>query len=166
MPVRSGYREFSSYLARDARLPDLDRERAFQAAVERMKISTRQYAKRQVSWIRNKFLPAAAEANRRSRQGPDGGSPGDIVPTFLLDATGTWDRTRDLTLAADLTLTRQSSVTAGQPRCRSRPVESCKARGLFVIFPTRGCTKYSLQIFSSSGRYPIRSRYQTRPVNC
>lgn len=82
----TGYREFSSYLARDTALPAQERERCFQAAVERMKISTRQYAKRQVSWIRNKFLPAAGEANRRSREGSD--SPEDVVPTFLLDASG------------------------------------------------------------------------------
>jgi tRNA dimethylallyltransferase len=82
----SGYREFSSYLTLDANLPTLDRDRSFQAAIERMKISTRQYAKRQVSWIRNKWLPAVVEANRRSREDPD--VPGDVVPTFLLDASG------------------------------------------------------------------------------
>lgn len=51
-----------------------------------MKTSTRQYAKRQVSWLRNKLLPAARKANKISREDPDG--PGDVVPTFLLDASG------------------------------------------------------------------------------
>lgn len=80
-----GYREFSSYLSRDLALSPAEREKAFQAAVERMKTSTRQYAKRQVSWIRNKLLPAAREANKLSQEDSDG--PGDVVPTFLLDAS-------------------------------------------------------------------------------
>lgn len=44
-------------------------------AVEAMKISTRQYAKRQVSWIRNKLLPEAQTANRNEK----------FVSTYLLD---------------------------------------------------------------------------------
>ncbi|KAJ3474244.1 hypothetical protein NLI96_g12571 [Meripilus lineatus] len=72
-----GYREFHEYL--DAKPSDKE----FQDAVERMKISTRQYAKRQVSWLRNKLLPATQVANTNSKA--VGGS--DVVPTFLLDAS-------------------------------------------------------------------------------
>src|ERR1700722_10719137 len=46
-----------------------------------MKLSTRRYAKRQISWIRNKLLPAINAANSLSNGGP-------LVPMFLLDATG------------------------------------------------------------------------------
>ncbi|KAL0947252.1 hypothetical protein HGRIS_013373 [Hohenbuehelia grisea] len=47
-----GYKEFHDYLT--ATDPPA---RLFEEAVERMKLSTRQYAKRQISWIRNKLLP-------------------------------------------------------------------------------------------------------------
>ncbi|KAF8636745.1 hypothetical protein AX17_003548 [Amanita inopinata Kibby_2008] len=67
-----GYREFHEYLTSQAS------NTAFQNAVDRMKTSTRQYAKRQVSWIKNKLLPAVKLANRQMP---------NSVPTFLLDAT-------------------------------------------------------------------------------
>jgi len=67
-----GYKEFHDYLS--AENPP---QRAFNAAVEHMKVSTRQYAKRQVSWIRNKLLPAVYVANAEQV----------VVPTYLLDAT-------------------------------------------------------------------------------
>ena len=57
-------------------------ESAFREAVDRMKLSTRKYAKRQVSWLRNKLLPAAYAANREQ---PD---EQPVVPAYLLDATG------------------------------------------------------------------------------
>ncbi|KAK2467099.1 hypothetical protein APHAL10511_001357 [Amanita phalloides] len=68
-----GFREFNDYIA--FKEPCLA---AFQAAVERMKISTRQYAKRQISWIRNKLLPAIKAANLQTP---------NCVPIYLLDAT-------------------------------------------------------------------------------
>jgi tRNA dimethylallyltransferase len=43
-----------------------------------MKISTRQYAKKQISWIRNKLMPAVKEANAQA----------DTVSLYLLDAAG------------------------------------------------------------------------------
>ena len=43
-----------------------------------MKISTRQYAKRQISWIRNKLIPAVDAANVKEKS----------VPLYLMDATG------------------------------------------------------------------------------
>ncbi|KAF8919505.1 tRNA isopentenyltransferase [Mucidula mucida] len=65
-----GYREFYNHLT----LPQSS-ETVLSSAVEAMKISTRQYAKRQVSWIRNKLLPEAQTANRN----------GKFVSTYLLD---------------------------------------------------------------------------------
>jgi len=47
-----------------------------------MKNGTRQYAKRQIRWLRNKLLPAVYNANS-SR---DDAVP--VVPLYLLDATG------------------------------------------------------------------------------
>lgn len=68
-----GYREFNEYLTAES-----PTDAALTNAVERMKISTRQYAKRQISWIRNKLLPAIKRANSRTP---------NSVPIYLLDAT-------------------------------------------------------------------------------
>ncbi|PPQ63174.1 hypothetical protein CVT24_005719 [Panaeolus cyanescens] len=70
-----GYREFCAYL-------DAPSDSTFREAEERMKISTRQYAKRQVSWLRNKLIPAIDAANATEIQ----------TPLYILDATGNkWD---------------------------------------------------------------------------
>lgn len=68
-----GYKEFHHYLSS----PEPS-DKAFQDAVDHMKLSTRQYAKRQISWIRNKLLPAVNTANVKE----------SVSPTYLLDATG------------------------------------------------------------------------------
>ena len=74
----TGYREFDQYLAS----PDsTESQSLFQTAVEAMKQATRRYAKRQVSWIRNKLLPVVNAVNGIR------GAQGD-TPLFLLDATG------------------------------------------------------------------------------
>ncbi|KAF8964069.1 tRNA isopentenyltransferase [Flammula alnicola] len=65
-----GYKEFCAYL-------DAPSEASFKDAAERMKISTRQYAKRQISWIRNKLMPAVDAVNVHE----------NIVSLYLLDAT-------------------------------------------------------------------------------
>ncbi|KAF8892663.1 IPP transferase-domain-containing protein [Infundibulicybe gibba] len=72
-----GFKEFNEYLSSPA--PSVE---AFNTAIENMKISTRQYAKRQLSWIRNKFLPAAYAANTNETN----------VPVYLLDATDLDDK--------------------------------------------------------------------------
>lgn len=48
-----------------------------------MKLSTRQYARKQVKWIRNRLIPAINAANQLGPKA--GGYPSNI---FLLDATG------------------------------------------------------------------------------
>jgi tRNA dimethylallyltransferase len=52
-------------------------EKEFNDAVALMKLSTRQYAKRQILWMRNKLLPAAISANAKE----------PLVSVYLLDAT-------------------------------------------------------------------------------
>ncbi|KAF9257804.1 tRNA isopentenyltransferase [Marasmius fiardii PR-910] len=74
-----GYRELHCYLT----LPnpsDLD----FQNALNKMKISTRQYAKTQISWLRNKLLPALYNSNMDCDE--------DKSHTYLLDATELGDK--------------------------------------------------------------------------
>ncbi|KAJ7074395.1 tRNA isopentenyltransferase [Mycena amicta] len=70
-----GYREFHGYLSAESQTDKLFRE-----AVENMKISTWQYAKRQISWIRNKLLPAVHAAK---------------VPTYLLECDSWVTHVRD-----------------------------------------------------------------------
>ncbi|KAH9980126.1 tRNA isopentenyltransferase [Lactifluus volemus] len=69
-----GFREFHQYLADPS-----PSEKKYLVAVENLKIANRQYAKRQVSWIRNKFLPAAHAA--KTTEGTK------CVKLYLLDAT-------------------------------------------------------------------------------
>ena len=77
-----GYREFSTFLNKREAAEAADEEKLLREAVDRMKLSTRKYAKRQVSWIRNKLLPAAYAANRAQTDGEE------VISTYLLDATG------------------------------------------------------------------------------
>ncbi|KAL9714932.1 tRNA dimethylallyltransferase, mitochondrial [Leucoagaricus gongylophorus] len=67
-----GYKEFHNYLSN----PEPSQSE-FAQAVDRMKLSTRQYAKRQISWIRNKLIPVAESANKEDM----------TAPFYLLDAT-------------------------------------------------------------------------------
>ncbi|ORY79368.1 IPP transferase-domain-containing protein [Leucosporidium creatinivorum] len=75
-----GYKEFEPYLAsRSGASDDNEHDAAsdplFKAGLERMKISTRQYAKRQVKWIQQKLLPAVRKLEEKD------------VTVVLLDAT-------------------------------------------------------------------------------
>ncbi|EDR11356.1 uncharacterized protein LACBIDRAFT_232761 [Laccaria bicolor S238N-H82] len=67
----SGYKEFNAYLTSPTDL-------LFKEAVDLMKLSTRQYAKKQISWMRNKLHPAVLQANAEEL----------TTPLYLLDATG------------------------------------------------------------------------------
>ncbi|KAJ7490036.1 IPP transferase-domain-containing protein [Mycena galericulata] len=71
-----GYKEFNGYLSAHSQT-----EKAYKEAVENMKISTRQYSRRQISWIRNKLLPVTHSTNAQEM----------TVPTYLLDATNIGD---------------------------------------------------------------------------
>lgn len=57
--IRAGYKEFASL-----QLPQTDptRDPAFPSMLARMKLSTHQYAKSQLKWIRKQLLPAVREA--------------------------------------------------------------------------------------------------------
>lgn len=62
----------------------------FDEALERMKIGTRQYARRQVKWIRNKLLPAIKEQEEAAMASE---RPCEMY-LYALDATGKLCRTR------------------------------------------------------------------------
>ncbi|OJA07605.1 hypothetical protein AZE42_06274 [Rhizopogon vesiculosus] len=76
-----GYKEFHDYLA-----SPVPSDKLFASAVEQMKNGTRQYAKRQIRWLRNKLLPAAYNTD----SGEDHAAA--LVPVYLLDATELGDR--------------------------------------------------------------------------
>ncbi|KAF9452810.1 tRNA isopentenyltransferase [Macrolepiota fuliginosa MF-IS2] len=67
-----GYKEFHDFLSGTE-----TSQGDFSRAVDRMKLSTRQYAKRQISWIRNKLIPIVNSVNQQRTQ----------TPLYLLDAT-------------------------------------------------------------------------------
>ncbi len=92
-----GYKEFDPYLthlerraadgvAKDA-LEDEQARKLFKQGVERMQISTRQYAKKQVGWIRNKLAP---EVRRIKEAEGKSGLPSSI-DVYLLDVTDDFD---------------------------------------------------------------------------
>lgn len=80
-PVSTGYKEFEPFLSQRATRPlDADPSAApdplFLEGLERMKLSTRQYAKKQVKWVKQNLVPAASAS-----------LDGDVF-VYLLDATG------------------------------------------------------------------------------
>jgi tRNA dimethylallyltransferase len=77
-----GFRDFEPYLRSHRASANADS--LFDQGVETMKLATRKYAKRQVSWLKNKLMPAVHAANAAERL-ITGES---IIPTYLLDATG------------------------------------------------------------------------------
>ncbi|GAA5841632.1 hypothetical protein JCM3766R1_006795 [Sporobolomyces carnicolor] len=78
-----GYKEFEPYLAARHRDPsrtlenDAELKELFERGVESMKTATRQYAKRQVKWIKSKLLPAVHQL----------GDAAPEVTVALLDAS-------------------------------------------------------------------------------
>ena len=67
--MRAGYKEFSSYFTEcdSGKLQDLaEQERLFELGFEQMKLRTRQYARRQVKWIRTQLLPAMYKSSEAS----------------------------------------------------------------------------------------------------
>lgn len=103
-----GYKEFHDYLSSPTHS-----EAEFQQALNSMKSATRQYAKRQIMWIRNKLLPAVNTANMASRAD----DRSDIIPAYLLDATElgpSWDaNVRDT--AAEITEDFLAEATLPDP---------------------------------------------------
>ncbi|KAJ2916049.1 hypothetical protein MD484_g4398, partial [Candolleomyces efflorescens] len=98
-----GYKEFHNFLDN----PTSDN--VFQESVERMKISTRQYAKKQISWIRNKLMPAVREANAQA----------DTVSLYLLDAAEVDKRWEDRVQKPAIDVTEKLLLGESLPDPRS-----------------------------------------------
>ena len=97
----------------------------YQAAVQDLKTANHQYSKRQVSWIRNKLLPAIRASN--SSEGTEG------VDMYLLDATGPYIR---LELGPSITESvrtcRASTMDIGSQR-RGKPFDGRSVSRLVFI---------------------------------
>jgi tRNA dimethylallyltransferase len=104
-----GYREFDAYLSSPA--PPEQDHAAFDAAADAMKLSTRQYAKRQVSWMRNKLLPAVGASNKAAGDAQQG------VCAYVLDATGRHLCNRGRPRIDDDRIVRQNSENTGRRTC-------------------------------------------------
>ncbi|KIO13156.1 hypothetical protein M404DRAFT_122728 [Pisolithus tinctorius Marx 270] len=74
-----GYKEFYDYISD----PNASRE-DLTDAVEKTKHATRKYAKRQISWLRNKLLPALHSVAAECR------SKSSMATLYLLDTSGKW----------------------------------------------------------------------------
>ena len=104
--VSIGYKEFSAYTAALAsgEANEKDLQTLKDEAVERTKIATRQYAKRQTRWIRIKLLQALQAAHATSS-------------LYLLDGTSVADfESRVLTPAADVTRAFMSGEPMPEPK--------------------------------------------------
>ncbi|KAJ3225516.1 hypothetical protein HK099_006654 [Clydaea vesicula] len=102
-----GFKEFDEYLLRYSAAPSSKEEKElFNKSVEEMKLVTRQYARKQVKWIRNRLVKKCVESNEEflksnSTLNPENKcgadeenkklngliAPGKVVHLFLLDAT-------------------------------------------------------------------------------
>jgi tRNA A37 N6-isopentenylltransferase MiaA len=88
-----GYKEFDEYLAA---IENGEKDSAIlkslkEQSVERMKVATRRYAKRQVQWIRNKLLPTIWNTQDTIKELTIPSislSPSKSIEIYLLDATG------------------------------------------------------------------------------
>lgn len=77
-----GFKEFTPYLT-DRTDSTIDSSNPkFKAGLESMKISTRQYSKKQVNWIKRKLIPAIEKSAEGDPEGEND------VTLVLLDATG------------------------------------------------------------------------------
>ncbi|KAF6764962.1 tRNA isopentenyltransferase [Ephemerocybe angulata] len=103
-----GYKEFHNYLSDPT-------DRAFNEAVERMKISTRQYAKKQISWIRNKLMPAVKDANSKE----------ETVSLYVLDAAKVDERWADRVRAPAIEVTEK--LLNGEPLPEPRSLSDVAA---------------------------------------
>lgn len=91
--LTAGYKEFAN-LHLPQEHPETDKQ--FQMMLDRMKVSTHQYAKSQIKWIKKQLLPAVKEA--RDLGGDvhlyvvPGGPAGEAIARTVLD--GAWTRNR------------------------------------------------------------------------
>jgi tRNA dimethylallyltransferase len=122
--VSIGYKEFSAYTAALAsgEANETELQALKDEAVERTKIATRQYAKRQTRWIRIKLLQALQAAHATSS-------------LYLLDGTSVADfETKVLSPAADVT----QAFLSGEPMPEPKDMSEAAAEVLTAAAATQG----------------------------
>ncbi|KAH9473124.1 hypothetical protein Pst134EA_000201 [Puccinia striiformis f. sp. tritici] len=100
-----GYREFESLVSTktaETQPEEINRSKTIAEAIELTKIATRQYAKSQVKWMKNKFLPELNTKFDNKSSSEELLSPtttnfvesSQMITTYILDATlvQEWDR--------------------------------------------------------------------------
>ncbi|KAF9653030.1 tRNA isopentenyltransferase [Thelephora ganbajun] len=145
-----GYREFGHYVE----LQDTtESQTAYELAVESMKRSTRKYAKRQVSWIKNKLVPAVLRVN-------EGSLMGQITPFYLLDATelgSAWD---DNVLCIADAITRDFLDQRSLPS----PIELSSAARTQLLVPAKSVRPSNILVRRRKVVCPVCSLDPDRPV--
>ncbi|KAF9792329.1 tRNA isopentenyltransferase [Thelephora terrestris] len=118
-----GYREFDRYVE----LQNTgESQTAYELAVQSMKQSTRRYAKRQVSWIKNKLIPAVLRVN-------EGSVVGQTTAIYVLDATEVNDSWDDNVLRVADKITRDFLDKRSLPN----PVELSPAAKTQLVVPEK-----------------------------
>jgi len=142
-----GYREFDQYveLQNTGEL-----QTAYDLAVESMKRSTRKYAKRQVSWIKNKLIPAVLRVNEESQK----------MPFYLLDATELGNAWDDNVLHLADTITRDFLDKRSLPN----PVELTPAARIQLAVPAKSVRPSDVLARRRKITCPVCSLDPGRPV--
>jgi hypothetical protein len=151
-----GFREFHKFLTDPS-----PSERKYQEAVEEMKAANCQYAQRQTSWIRNKFLPAVWAS-----KAADGGKSAEA---YLLDTTGLdypfYPKLCDRRLIAELVPTEPKKWTSA---VRNSAVSLTQGRmnNLFCRFAKADFTHIPGQPSSTVSHCLILSPFRLRQKQC
>lgn len=86
----AGYKEFAAV---SLPTPNATSDPAYASALERTKISTHQYAKSQLQWIRKQLLPVISDVRKQGAEAfvyvVPGGPDGEVVAREIL--RGGWD---------------------------------------------------------------------------
>jgi len=137
--VSIGYKEFKSYVdaLESGRTADPELEKLKAEAVDRTKAATRQYAKRQMRWIRIKFINSLAEADAADKlyllDGSDASSfeqnvvqPASEMTQQFLQACSMPDPTSTSALAATQLVPKRSyDLSAAPKRWTKQHCEVC-----------------------------------------
>ena len=124
--IAIGYKEFLPFLTDGDHSEDLRNE-----GVERTKVATRQYARRQIRWIRLKLLSAMANAHMAGRlfllDGTDLSSWSTQVDVLAQGITNTFLNGDNLPCSASFSnLAKEMLVTEEKPQRIARYCEACE----------------------------------------
>jgi len=141
-----GFREFHKYLSDPS-----PSEKKYLEAVEEMKTSNRQYAKRQTSWIRNKLLPAV-----RASKAAEGGKSAEV---YLLDATELDEWT---SVVRDLAVSLMEAFLKCEPL--PEPLSLSSAAKTMLSVPTKATDPTAVLLARRKVICPVCTTDESKPV--